>query len=90
MESPVRDLDPSLERAKIENEKFKDEWTTCCSRTDKHFLRFIIQVLMGFAVIMFSMVQITVGADKSEVYFSMLSGTLAYFLPAPSIEGGSR
>jgi hypothetical protein len=76
---------PQRERARIANEKYKDEWTGCCSKTNKHFLKYLTQISMGSCVMIFSMVQIARGAQNPEIYFSLLSGTLGLFLPHPQI-----
>lgn len=77
---------PSSERLRIENEKYKDEWQGCCSKTNKHFLKYLTQIIMGSAVMIFSMAQISRGAENPEIYFSLLSGTLGLFLPHPQIK----
>ena len=77
---------PSIRRRKIENEKLKDEWTGCCSKTNKHFLKYLTQILMGGSVMVFCMVQIAKGSPNNEIYFSLLSGTLGLFLPHPQIK----
>jgi len=74
---------PKRQRLKIENEKYKDEWQGCCSKTNKHFLKYITQIMMGSSVMVFCMVQIGIGAENPEIYFSLLSGTMGLFLPAP-------
>ncbi len=78
---------PSTERRKIENEKLKEEWSGCCSKSDRHFIKFITQVGFGASVILFSMVQISRGVENDEIYFSLLSGTLGLFLPHPQLKG---
>ena len=77
--------DPNLERRRIENEKLRDEWTGCCSKTNKNYLKYMTQIAMGASVMVFSMVQIAIGADNPEIYFSLLSGTLAVFMPTPHL-----
>jgi len=85
-EQKVKSPSPRTQRLKIENEKLRDEWDTgCCSKTDKHYLKFITQIVMGSSVMIFSMIQIARGADSPEIYFSMLSGTLGIFIPNPNI-----
>jgi len=80
------EFSPMTERKRIENDKLRNEWDTgCCSKTDKHYLKFIIQIAMGSSVMLFSMIQIVRGAESPEIYFSMLSGTLGLFLPHPNI-----
>lgn len=84
-EQKIKSPSPNRQRAKIENEKYRDEWQGCCSRTNKHFLKYITQIIMGSSVMIFSMVQISRGAENPEIYFSLLSGTLGLFLPHPQI-----
>ena len=73
------------ERGHIKNEQLKNQWSGCCSKTDKHYLKFITQIAMGSAVMIFSMAQIIRGVDNIEIYFSLLSGTLGIFMPRPAI-----
>jgi hypothetical protein len=73
------------ERKHIENDQLKNEWEGCCSKTNKHFLKYIVQITMGSSIMIFSMFQIIRNADNTEIYFSLLSGTLGMFLPAPQI-----
>lgn len=77
---------PSIQRKQIENEKLRDTWEGCCSKTNKHYLKFITQIAMGSVVMAFSMVQIARGGDNPEIYFSLLSGTLGMFMPHPQIK----
>ena len=77
---------PRTQRKKIENEH-PDEWSGCCSKTNKHFIKYITQITMGGAVMLFCMVQIGLGTENQEIYFSLLSGTLGLFLPHPQIKG---
>lgn len=69
-----------------------DKWTTCCSgTTEKSFVKYLVQVLMGATIIIFSMVQIFRDTgDGKEIYFSLLSGTLGVFWPHPQIGTSSR
>lgn len=85
-EQKIKSPSPQRQRLKIENEKYKDEWSGCCSKTNKHFLKYITQIMMGGSVMVFCMVQIGVGAENPEIYFSLLSGTLGLFLPHPQIK----
>jgi hypothetical protein len=76
---------PITRRLKIENEKLEDEWRGCCSKSDRSFIKYITQILMGSTVMLFCMVQIFRGSNNLEIYFSMLSGTLGLFLPHPQM-----
>jgi len=76
------------EKLNIENEKLKNEWGAdggCCSRTDKHFIKYITQVGFSAVIVIFSIFQIAFGADNREIYFSLISGIIGNFSPAPSI-----
>jgi hypothetical protein len=73
------------ERGHIENEQLKEQWNSCCSKTNKHFLKYMVQITMGASVMIFSMTQIFLGAENPEIYFSLLSGTLGGFMPNPQI-----
>lgn len=82
--TPLR-ATPSEEKKYIENDKLRNEWTGCCSKHDKHFIKYITQIFMGASVMAFSMIMIATGAKNQEIYFSLLSGTLGLFLPHPQI-----
>jgi len=93
--SRVAPLSPSTEKKKleneklhIENEKLKNEWGaegSCCSRTDKHFIKYITQVGFSAVIVIFSVTQIARGANNREIYFSLISGIIGNFSPTPSI-----
>lgn len=68
-----------------ENKKLEQDWSGCCSKTNKDFLKYITQIGFGASVMIFSMAQIARGVDNQEIYFSLLSGTLGLFLPHPSL-----
>jgi hypothetical protein len=76
---------PTRRRREIENKKLENEWHGCCSKTNKHYLKYMVQIAMGGSVMLFCMVQIAIGSDNPEIYFSLLSGTLGLFLPHPQI-----
>ena len=78
---------PTSERKKIENEKLRDEWSGCCSRSNKEFVKYITQIGFGASVMIFSMIQISRSdVENKEIYFSLLSGTLGLFLPNPQMK----
>jgi len=56
-----------------------------CSLSNDH-VKYIVQVSFGFLIIAFSMVQIVRDDGDTTVYYSMLSGTMGLFLPAPTIK----
>ncbi len=63
-----------------------DEWA-CCSIKNKSEIKYFTQVFFGLLIMCFSMYQIIKnGTGKGqEVYISLLSSTLGYFLPSPSM-----
>ena len=83
IERPVKS--PSQERRYIENEKFREQWKCCSGTSNKHAIKYAVQVTLGAAVVVFSMIQIIRGVENQEIYFSMVSGTIATFLPAPQL-----
>jgi hypothetical protein len=87
--TPIREKppeSPSHEKKRIQNEQLREEWSGCCSRTNKHYLKYMTQISMGSCVILFSMIQIILDAPHKEIYFSMISGTLGSFMPHPQIK----
>ena len=78
---------PGTQRRQIENDQLQQEWSGCCSRTNKEFIKHITQIGFGASVMIFSMAQIARGVEGQEIYFSLLSGTLGLFLPHPQIKG---
>lgn len=82
--SPLRKL-PILKRESSE------QWDTCCSKTDRSFIKFVIQVTMGMIVIVFSMLLIGFGNGTHDtIAFSLISGTMGLFFPHPSIKPESK
>jgi hypothetical protein len=78
---------PRSERKKIENEQLREEWSGCCSKSNKEFVKYITQIGFGASVMIFSMVQISrADVESKEIYFSLLSGTLGLFLPHPQMK----
>jgi hypothetical protein len=49
--------------------------------------KFMIQVIVSFMVMIFSMAMIVLGKD-TNVYIPILTGTLGYWMPQPSPKSG--
>jgi len=49
-------------------------------------MKYLVQVFFGAMVVVFSMVMIANKTANPEVYFSMLTGTVGYFLPHPHVK----
>lgn len=70
-----------------EKEKEENEWKSCCFKADRKAIKYFTQVFFGVVVIGFSMLQLNkddVSKEKEIIYFSLLSSTVAMFLPSPS------
>ena len=74
-------LDVEQEKQHIQNEKYRAEWKMCCSHTDSHFFRFIIQVVLGIVILCFSMIQICLADPDQDtsIYFSLISMVAGIF-----------
>ena len=67
-------------------ERDEQTWGVCCSRTEKSFIKFIVQVTMGILVMLFCMGMIALGDGKHDmIAFTLISGTLGLFFPHPSM-----
>jgi hypothetical protein len=64
-----------------------EQWSGCCSKSDKHFVKFVTQVGFGASLAIFAMVQIARSdVESKEIYFSLLSGIVGTFLPHPTLK----
>ena len=67
-------------------ERDEQTWGVCCSRTEKSFIKFIVQVTMGILVMLFCMGMIALGDGTHDmIAFTLISGTLGLFFPHPSM-----
>ena len=76
------DLKIELEEAKIE--KFKNEWSCCCSKrtTDKDFMMFLASTIILISIMGFSMGQIIRAPPDKDVtiYFNLISFVAGIFI----------
>ena len=78
---------PGTERKHIENEKLREEWSGCCSKSDKHFVKFLTQLGFGASLVVFAMIQTARDdVENKEIYFSLISGIVGTFLPYPTLK----
>ena len=61
------------------------EWMCCSGRHRPACIKYCVQICFGAFVLIFCAVQIGLGHNDS-IYWSLLSSTLAYFLPSPSMD----
>lgn len=64
-----------------------DQIQPCCSGSSTGFVKYCVQVAFGATLMIFAMIMIVWqdGVD-TEIYFSLLSGTVGLFLPHPTME----
>lgn len=72
--------------AEEEEKNASTYWYCCGKKTDKQFVKYIVQVSFGVALVSFSVAQIIRNVPNKEVYFSLIGSTVGYFLPAPGYE----
>lgn len=64
-------------------------WNVCCrdGRTQRSFLRYVVQVFIGIATIAFCMAMIVTDSEGREVWLSLMTAVIGVFLPSPVIGG---
>ena len=60
-------------------------WTTCCGRVHRDQVVFLFQVVIAYAVIITSLVNISFSSENTCLWATLASGTIGYLLPSPSI-----
>lgn len=71
----------------IENKDEHEVWKSCCFHIEKNMFQYIVQVSFLFCVAIFSgYMVITRDSCSNGVYLSLLSSTMAIFLPSPSMQ----
>ena len=85
MEESQAILDVADEKRHLEKIKYSQSWQMCCSQTDSAFFKYLIQIIVGMVVILFSMIQIFLAEpdDDTSIYFSLISTIVGVFLPSP-------
>jgi hypothetical protein len=63
-----------------------EEWAGCCSKSNSHFIKYMAQLLISVMVLTLCFTMIVINNGKSsEVYFSLISGIVGLYSPAPTI-----
>ena len=63
-----------------------EQWSGCCSKTNSHFLKYIVQVIISIIILLFSIVMIVIkDGIGCEVYFSIISAIMGIYSPSPSM-----
>lgn len=74
------------EREAIENDKLRNDWVIAGAHFNQAAIKFSVQVSFSFIVLLFAIVQIARGATNTDIYFSLISGIIGYFMPNPSLD----
>lgn len=75
-------------RIQREDRTYNDKWESCCLTIDRRAALFFTQLSLGLITIIFSMVKLIYAApnENTNVWVAMLTGTTAWFFPAPSMD----
>lgn len=60
-------------------------WRSCCFTIDRRVLMYFTQISIIGICIIFSIVQLILGAEPSNFYVCLLSSSVGYLLPSPSL-----
>lgn len=60
-------------------------WNVFGKQLPRSEIVFICQILLIYAVTIVSLVNLTLGSEPSQLWISLLSGSLGYLLPNPTI-----
>ena len=63
-----------------------DTWTVFGRPTQRDKVEFIAQILILYFIIVFSVVQIAQGSKELNLWTVLLSSSLGYILPSPSLK----
>jgi hypothetical protein len=58
------------------------KWTTCCSRTEPAFIRYISQLVIAYTVLLFAITMLALGRE-SPYYSGLVGLVVGHFLPEP-------
>lgn len=63
------------------------EWSVCCSKSSKSFIKYITTVLMSITILLFCIFMIASNPKQdNSIYFSLLSSILTLYIPAPTLD----
>jgi len=71
----------------MQDDKDNDDkqWYVCCSRTERGFIKYLVQVVFGLLTIVFCMGMLITNQQNREFYIAILSAVVGIFLPHPTI-----
>ena len=87
--SPIRAraIKLKIEKREIQNQKLKNEWKMCGSGTNRHLLKYIVQMSISLLVLVFSLTRLSYeNEEDKEIYISLVSFILGVIFPHPQIK----
>ena len=69
----------------VERSAEVNSWKCCSGSGSKECVRYSVQVTFAACLVVFCMIQIIRGYSEEPLYWSLLSSTVATFVPAPSL-----
>ncbi len=63
------------------------EWSVCCSKSSKAFIKYVSTVMMSVIVLIFCIVMVALNPDSDNtIYFSLISSIISLYINPPTIE----
>ena len=63
------------------------EWSVCCSKSSKAFIKYVSTVMMSVIVLIFCIVMVALNPDDDNtIYFSLISSIISLYINPPTIE----
>ena len=63
------------------------EWSVCCSKSSKAFIKYVSTVMMSVIVLIFCIVMVALNPDADNtIYFSLISSIISLYINPPTIE----
>lgn len=70
-----------------ETEDDQIEWSICCSKSSKAFIKYVSTVMMSVIVLIFCIVMVALNPDDDNtIYFSLISSIISLYINPPTIE----
>ena len=67
-----------------------EKWNVLGSRLPKSEIVYFCQMIVVYAIITTSIVNLSIQSDKAELWISLLSSSIGYVLPSPQLDSKTR
>ena len=82
-------LSPKIQRINsVATENKRNEWRSCCFTLDRRCLLFLVQVLVTFSLMIFSMYRLVIADECSpdkQVFIGLLTMVVSVWIPSPKL-----